>query len=141
MKEITLKIVGRQYDGENAEDQMEFVTEGRLYEKNGATYLIYEESEFSGFPGCRTSLRLKGDTMRMKRIGKEAGYGAEMEFEKGRRFVSKYETPYGDLDMEVLTERVVNNLNPEGIGTVDVEYHVSFDGLVEGRSELHIEVS
>ena len=56
MKDIMLRIVGKQYAGEEAEEQMEFVTEGKLYERNGATYLVYEESDFSGFPGCKTSL-------------------------------------------------------------------------------------
>ena len=39
MKDIMLRIVGKQYAGEEAEEQMEFVTEGKLYERNGATYL------------------------------------------------------------------------------------------------------
>ena len=141
MKEIMLKIVGKQYSGDEAEEQMEFVTEGQLYERHGATYLIYEESEFSGFPGCKTSLRLKDDSVRMKRIGRGAGYGMEMEFRKGQRFFGKYETPYGAMDMEVLTNRVENNLSPEGLGDINVDYHVSLEGMAEGRNELHIEVN
>ena len=53
MKDITLKITGKQYSADQEEDQMEFITEGKLYEKNGALYLIYEESEFSGMPGLK----------------------------------------------------------------------------------------
>jgi len=140
MKDIMLKIIGKQFAGEESEEQMEFVTEGRLYEKDGSTWLIYEESEFSGFPGCRTSLKLTGDTIKMKRIGKDVGYGLEIVFKKGERFFSKYETPYGDLNMEVLTNSVVNNLSDEGIGNIDIDYHVSLDGMAEGRNELKIEV-
>lgn len=141
MKDIMLKIIGKQFAGEDSEEQMEFITEGKLYERNGATYLIYDESEFSGFPGCRTSLKLKGDTIRMKRLGKDVGYGMEIEFKKGQRFFSKYETPYGTIDMEVLTNSVENNLSPEGRGNIDIDYHVSLDGVAEGRNELKIEVS
>ena len=141
MKEIMLKIIGRQFEGDETEDRMEFITEGRMYERNGATYLIYEESEFSGFPGCKTSLRLKDDTIRMKRIGGETGFGTEIEFKRGKRFVSKYETPYGVLDMEVVTRKVESNLAEDGTGTVDIEYQVSFDGMAEGRNALRIEVS
>lgn len=140
MKDIMLKIIGKQFAGEESEEQMEFVTEGRLYERNGATYLIYDESEFSGFPGCKTSLKLTGDTIRMKRIGKDVGYGLEIEFKQGQRFMSKYETPYGDLNMEILTNSVINNLSTEGIGNIDIDYHVSLDGMAEGRNELKIEV-
>ena len=140
MKDIMLKIIGKQFSGDEAEEQMEFVTEGKLYEKNGATYLIYEESEFSGFPGCKTSLKLKGDTIRLKRIGDGTEYGMEIEFKEGQRFSSKYDTPYGPIGMEVLTDSVTNDLSPEGYGKIGVKYQVSLGGMVEGRNELNIEV-
>lgn len=140
MKDIMLKIIGKQFSGDEAEEQMEFVTEGKLYEKNGATYLIYEESEFSGFPGCKTRLKLTGDTIRLKRIGDGTEYGMEIEFKEGQRFSSKYDTPYGPIGMEVLTDSVTNDLSPEGYGKIGVKYQVSLGGMAEGRNELNIEV-
>ena len=140
MKDIMLKIIGKEFSGDEAEEQMEFVTEGKLYEKNGATYLIYEESEFSGFPGCKTSLKLTGDTIRLKRIGDGTEYGMEIEFKEGQRFSSKYDTPYGPIGMEVLTDSVTNDLSPEGYGKIGVKYQVSLGGMAEGRNELNIEV-
>ena len=141
MKDIMLKIIGKQFTNENPEEQMEFITEGKLFERNGSTYLIYDESDFSGFPGCKTSLKLKDEPVRMKRVGKYVGYGLEIEFKKGHRFFTKYETPYGVIDMEVLTNSVENNLSPEGRGNIDIDYHVSLGGMAEGRNELKIEVS
>lgn len=140
-KDIMLKITGRQFDGNETRENMEFVTEGKLYERGGATYLVYEESEFSGYPGCKTSLKLKGDKVRMKRIGDDPGSGTVMEFESGKRFTSDYQTPYGVLEMEILTDKVMNGLNKNGTGKVDIDYHVSLAGDLEGRNELHIEVS
>lgn len=140
-KDIMLKIVGRQYDGDEPQEKMEFVTEGKMYERGGATYLVYDESEFSGFPGCKTSLKLKGNHVRMKRIGDDLGTGTVMEFESGKRFTSKYETPFGIMDMEILTDRVDNNLSEDGTGNIDIDYHVSLEGTLEGRNELRIEVS
>lgn len=140
MKDIMLKITGRQMAGKDDEDLMEFVTEGKLYDKGDARYLVYDESEFSGFPGCKTTLRLKGDSIRMKRIGEGAGFGAEFVFEKGKRFSSRYQTPYGSMDMEVLTSEVVNNLSEEGYGDIRIDYQVSIGGVAEGRNRLKIEV-
>ena len=140
MKDIMLKITGKQFSGDISEDQMEFITEGKLYEKGDSTYLIYDESEFSGFPGCKTTLKLTGDCIRMKRIGSEVGFGMEFIFEKGKRFNSKYHTPYGNLDMEVLTNDVVNNLTEEGFGDINIDYHVSLNGMAEGRNRSKIEV-
>ncbi len=76
----------------------------------------------------------------MKRIGSEVGFGMEFIFEKGKRFNSKYHTPYGNLDMEVLTNDVVNNLTEEGFGDINIDYHVSLNGMAEGRNRLKIEV-
>lgn len=140
MKDIMLKITGKQYSGDDSEDQMEFITEGKLYEKGESKYLIYDESEFSGFPGCKTTLKLTGDCIRMKRIGSGVGYGMEFTFEKGKRFNSKYHTPYGNFDMEVLTNDVVNNLSEEGFGDINIDYQVSLSGMAEGRNKLKIEV-
>ena len=120
---------------------MEFITEGKLYEKGDARYLVYDESEFSGLPGCKTTLKLTEDAVRMRRIGKAAGFSAEMVFEKGKRFNGRYQTPYGNLEMEVLTTDVVNNLSEEGYGNVDIDYRINFGGLSESHNCLKIEVS
>ena len=82
MKDITLKIVGKQVFEDAEEDQIEFITEGKLYEKGDSLYLIYEESEFSGMPGCKTSLKVTGNCLRMKRLGTPASLNTAIEFEK-----------------------------------------------------------
>lgn len=140
MKDITLKITGRQL-AENEEDRMEFVTEGKLYERGGFQYLVYDESEFSGFPGCKTTLKLSKDSLRLKRVGKSAGVGAELVFEKGKRFSSRYHTPYGNLELELLTHDLVNNLSEDGLGNIDIDYQVNLGGIAEGHNKLKIEVS
>ena len=141
MKDIMLKITGRQYEGDKPQDKMEFVTEGKMYEDDDATCLEYDESEFSGFPGCKTSLTLKGDYVKMKRVGADMEDGTVMEFQSGKRFTSRYETPFGFMDMEILTEKVENRVDEKGNRHVHIDYHVSLEGEVEGRNELSIEVT
>lgn len=141
MKDIMLKIIGKQIavDATN-EDEIEFITEGKIFEKNQATYLVYEESEVSGMPGCKTSLKLKGDTIRMKRIGDNVGLDTVIEFQKGCRYEGFYDTPFGAIEMEVLTNDLINNLTPEGKGSIDIDYDISLKGLSEGRSQLNIQI-
>lgn len=140
MKDITLKITGKQYFKDMEEEQMEFVTEGKLYQRNGAVYVVYEESEISGMDGCKTTLRLKDDTVRMKRTGM-SGYGSELYFEKGKRFTGVYSTPFGDMSIEVLTSAVSSYINAEeGTGRVDVSYDVSMEGVAEGKNQITIDI-
>ena len=141
MKDITLRIVGRRYAEGELEDEMEFVSDAKMYERAGARYLLYDESEFSGFPGCKTRLKLTDSSIRMKRFGNEAaGFSADLVFEKGKRFTSMYETPFGSFDMEVLTTDIKQDLNPEGYGRIVLGYDVSFRGMDEGRNEIDIEI-
>ncbi len=140
MKDITLKIVGRRYAEGELEDEMEFVSDAKMYERAGARYLLYDESAFSGFPGCKTRLKLTDSSIRMKRIGDEtSGFSADLVFEKGKRFTSIYETPYGSFDMEVLTTDIRSNLDSEGYGKIVLGYDVSLQGD-EGRNEIAIEI-
>ena len=138
MKEIMVRIVGEQITKENGKDSMEFVTEAKLYEKGEALYLIYEESELSGIPGCKTRLKFKGNQVQMKRIGVDGRTGHEIRFEKGKRYSGFYETPFGAIEMEVLTNKLENTLSADGEGHIDIDYSISLKGLMEGRNKLNI---
>ena len=137
-----LKIVGKQlYGFSEEEEQMEFVTEGKYQEEGDAIVLSYDESELSGINGCTTSLKITGDKILMKRFGVSMPLDTEIQFEKGKRFTGFYDTPFGAVEMEVLTNNVVNNINrADATGTVNIDYHISLRGLSEGRSRLDIEI-
>ena len=140
MKEITIRITGKQCFEDTEEDQMEFITDGKLYEKNGFCYLIYDESEISGLEGFKTTLKFDDKSLKMKRIGAFGG-GTELYFEEGKRFSSLYETPMGPMDIEVLTRSVKNLIDKEtSKGKIDVEYDVSLGGVAEGKNKLIIDV-
>lgn len=140
MKDIMLRIIGKSLVGEVEEDQMEFVTEGKFYKKGDALYIVYEETELSGMPGCKTSLKLKEDSIRMKRFGSSISHDTVMEFEKGKRYEGYYETPFGHFEMELLTNSIENSVDKDGTGKIDIDYHISLKGLSEGRSRLNIEI-
>ena len=138
MKDVLVKIKSRQINNETGEDEMEFVTEAKLYKRNGTIYLLYDESEFSGIPGCKTRLRLRGNQLQMKRLGDGAGVGNEILFTKGQRFTGLYDTPFGPIELEVLTNELAGDITEEGKGSIDVDYDISLKGLAEGRNTLNI---
>ncbi len=137
MKEVMIRIKGRQYSREHGEDEMEFITEGKLYRRNNTVYLVYDETELSGAPGCKTRLRLRDGEIQMKRIGEGAGSGSEILFEKGKRYNGYYDTPFGAIEIEVLTNDVSSDI-AEGGGNIDIDYDISLKGLAEGRNHLNI---
>ncbi len=140
MKDITLKIIGKQNYKDMEEEQMEFVTDGRLYTRNDSIYVVYDESEVSGMEGCKTTIKVKDQSVKMKRSG-AMGIGTELYFEEGKRFGGVYQTPYGPMGIEVLTDFVKTNFDMEkGQGSIDVQYQISMEGLSEGRNRITINI-
>lgn len=140
MKTVTLKITGKHIHENVEEDQLELVTEGTLQKSEGRIYLTYDESEFTGMQGCETRLTLADGIVKMTRHGEAVGIDTEICFEKGKRYSGYYDTPYGPIEMEVLTNELINTVNAEKGGRVDIDYDISLKGLSEGRSRLNIEV-
>ena len=141
MKDVTLKITGKHIHENVEEEQLELVTEGKLYQRGDNIYLTYDESEFSGMEGCRTRLTLSDNIVRMTRHGSAVGIDTEIRFEKGKRYNGFYDTPYGTVEMEVLTNELKNTVSAEKGGEVEIDYSISLKGLTEGRSRLNIQVS
>lgn len=140
MKDIMLRIIGKSLIGEEEEDQMEFVTEGKFYDKGDALYIVYDEGEISGMPGSKTSLKMKEGYVRMQRFGNSLINDTIMEFEKGKRYEGYYETPYGSFEMELLTNSLESSVSHEGKGMIDIDFSISLKGLKEGRNKLNIEI-
>ena len=146
MKDIMLRITGktvRQDEGdEKQEDIMEFVTAGQLYHRGATTFIKYPESELSGMEGCTTSLIITKDKVKMRRTGQPLAADTEMEFKKGERFYGMYETPFGPVGMELLTNDVTG-LTDIGGGRqkLSIDYHISLRGLMESRNKLELEIT
>jgi uncharacterized beta-barrel protein YwiB (DUF1934 family) len=136
-----LKIIGSQITRDEGDERMEFITEGKYAEEDGAVLLLYNESELSGIEGCTTSLRITDDKIKMERSGSLIGVDTAIEFEQGRRFKGYYDTPFGSIEMEVLTNFIVNNIERKNAsGYLDIDYNISLKGLAESRSRLKIEI-
>ncbi len=140
MKDITLKIVGTKLSKDEEIEKLEFVTEGEFYCDDEKKVVVYKESEVSGMSGFTTSLILTRDKAVMKRTSNVEISETEIQFEKGARFEGSYETPFGSIPMEILTNELENNITENGTGYIYIDYDISLRGLVEGRSRLNIEI-
>ena len=137
MKDVILKIKGTQMPSGEEEDVIELITEGKVYNKDNAKYLVYEESELSGMEGCTTTLKITDEKMEMKRFGRAS---SQLIFEKGKRHVTNYNTPYGNFRMEILTKKLDLLIDDNEKGTISLEYRMSLQGLSEGSNKLDIEI-
>lgn len=141
MKDITIKIKGKQYIGHETEDYMEFITEGKFSQRGDSRYFIYDESELSGMEGCKTVLKLTDDSLSMRRVGKGEAYNSHyLFFSKGKRTKTIYNTPYGNVDMEIYTEAFHVNFDDEAGGEIKLDYRTIMADYAEGRNILDIKI-
>jgi len=137
-KNVIISIKGTQaYEGVE-EDTIELVTQGRLLDcgEDGLT-LSYQESELTGMEGTLTSFQVeKTGRVILLRTGQ---VNSQMVFEEGRRHLSLYQTPVGDLSVGIRTNRVRNTLGMQG-GELEIDYAIELDHALAGQNIFHIQV-
>lgn len=154
-KSVNLKITSTQYI-ENLkpsgaafrrelelEDSMEILTEGTVYSRNNATYITYEEAdETFGSEDVRTLFKLEDGSIRIRKYGRdEDDEGMDMTLRPGILNITRYQIPMmAAVNLEVYTNRLEDNLDDEGYGTVSVDYRIKFDKFFSRRNILEIEV-
>ena len=153
-KNVNLKIKSTQYienlkpSGEafrrelELEDSMEILTEGTMYSRNNATYIAYEEAEALGTEDIRTLFKLEDGSIRIRKYVKdEDDEGMDMTLTPGMLNITRYQIPMmSSVNLEVYTNKLENDLDEEGYGTVSVDYRIRFDKFFSRRNILEIEV-
>ena len=151
-KNVSLKIKSSQYienlepSGEafrrqlELEDTVEILTEGTLYNKDGTTYITYEESAEAGLEDMRTMLKLSDNSLKIHRYSKN-DEDSDMFLKQGVLNITRYKIPQlASIDLEVYTNRLEHNLDEEGYGNISVDYKIKFDQYFSRRNLLEIEV-
>ena len=110
-------------EGEEETDEIELQTKGTFARKNGKFYIIYEESELTGFEDTTTTIKVSDDAVSMTRRGK---YNSRMEFRIGEKCLCSYNTPFGVIPVGVNPISVENDLGDDG-GNLAIEYILDID--------------
>ena len=135
-KDVIISIRGtRDYSGTDP-DTMELVTEGKLAVQDGALCLSYEESELTGMEGTTTVFQVEPEKVTLLRLG---SVQSEMVFEEGRRHMSLYSTPYGNMEIGVRARRLNSTLELTG-GRLEIDYDIEINHMLAGQSLFRIDV-
>lgn len=134
---VIISIKGKQLYAEGSPDEMELVTSGTLlWDDQGGCTVSYQESELTGLEGTTTRLHIHGRRVTLLR---EGSINSQMVFEEGRRHLSMYETPYGELSIGVSTRRMRSTLDEAG-GDLEIDYAIEIDNLVAGQNLFRMNV-
>ncbi|HKK96007.1 MAG TPA: DUF1934 domain-containing protein [Anaerovoracaceae bacterium] len=124
---------------EELEEDMEVMTDAKFYISDDTRYYIYDESVSTELKDCTTVLTLKEDAVSMKRYAKDIIGALDMEFIEGKKHVTRYHTPMGGINLELLTNKVDFEINDTGIGKILLDYNIKLEGLMSRRNDLVIE--
>ena len=133
---VLLSIRGEQYFDGIDPDETELMTEGTMALTEDGMVLSYEESELTGMEGTTTTFEVKGPRVTLTRSG---AVNSQMVFEEGRQHTSLYETPFGELTVDIQTSRLRHNLTERG-GVMEIKYSIAVEHTVTGRNCFKIRV-
>ena len=121
---VLLFIRGEQYFDDVDPDATELTTEGTL------------ELTEKGLQGTTTTFEVSGPQVILRRVG---SVNSQMVFEEGRQHTSLYETPYGELSVDIQTSALRHNLSERG-GLLEIKYSIAVEHTVTGRNSFKIRV-
>lgn len=123
---VIVSIVGNQMMPDGQEGTLELVTEGSFYQDEQSYVLEYQESELSGMKGTTTRITLDERSMSLERHGT---YNAHFIFEKWKTYHGQYNTPFGEVSMELFATDFGVNVDSSALkGKIDVEYEMQVGG-------------
>ena len=83
-----------------------------------------------------TTFEVSGPQVILRRVG---SVNSQMVFEEGRQHTSLYETPYGELSVDIQTSALRHTLSERG-GLLEIKYSIAVEHTVTGRNSFKIRV-
>lgn len=115
-------IVSNRQTIDNETDTIEEIAYGSYHEKNGKQYIIYRTENDDD--SVSSMIKIDGREVVIKRSGSVNSTMIYKADEK-KRFL--YEIPYGTIEMEIDTQRIISNLTETG-GTIELIYTLTVQG-------------
>lgn len=133
---VMLSIRGEQYFDGIDPDAQELMTEGTMTLTEDGMVLAYQETALTGMEGTTTRFQVQGARVILTRSGT---VNSQMVFEEGRQHTSLYETPFGELSVDIQTSVLKHNLTERG-GLMEIKYSIAVEHTVTGRNCFKIRV-
>ena len=136
-RDVIIRIKGLQFAEGLEDDEMEVISPGVFFEKNGRCYVKYDEV-VEGFTGTIQNL-LKFDEEKLE-VVKKGITNVTMTFEKGKMNRSAYQTPFGEMTVGTFTTGLKLHRKEEEIRVeADYELEVNDEPLARCRITIGIQ--
>ena len=135
-KDVWVSVAGLQFGSNPEGEKIEIITPGSYYKKNNHHYVTYDEITEGSDEVTKNVVRFDGD---MLTISKTGFANVEMVFEKNKRNMTNYVTPYGSLLVGIDTDRIDIRENDDVIN-IDIDYalDINYEHLADCRIKMEI---
>ncbi len=123
-------------DSGEVEEPIELQTQGKFGMINDKYYIVYKESEMTGFADTTTTIKVWEDNAVVTRKGK---HNMKLLYEAGKQNLCLYPTPYGDIPASIKTFAVDFDFKEQG-GLLKVDYTIDADNENFCRNSLNIKI-
>ena len=130
-EEVIISIKGLRVTDDTDED-VEVITPGKYYLKNGKHYLLYEESG-------KTIKNMIKITSEYVEVTKRGGISSKLCFQEEKSYQSIYSTMFGEFLMETKTDAVMLDESDEVIEAT-VKYELFINGSSVSTNNIVIKV-
>lgn len=135
-KDVLVKVRGIQ--GSLVEDDtIEMITTGLYFEKNGKTYIKYEDTSLDEETTTSTTIKIDDDQVSILRHG---ATNTQMIFEKDKEHFTPYETPFGIFEIILRTTNIEVEREDEKM-TLNVAYNIEVNHSGATQSQFVVEVT
>lgn len=136
-KEITIKIKGKQNypEGEAVETVTE--TTGEYYLRNGAHYIMFEETEAGFTQSTKSMLKVRGGQVELTKKGLVQ---SNLFFEEGKLHNTEYRTPFGVVPMGVKTKQLAL-LEEENALVIRIAYELQANQELMADCDICIQIN
>lgn len=140
-KDILLKISGMQFTADNNDlsepEPVEIIAPGEYYFKNGKHYILYDEF-MEGFDSVtKNVLKLQQDSLE---ITKRGSSNVHMVFEKDKKNMTCYTTPFGSLMMGIDAHSIsIQESEEELHAQIEYALDINYEHLADCSIKLHVQ--
>ena len=135
-RDVIVKVKGIQ-GGLTADDAIEMITVGQCFDKNGKTFIKYEDRVLDQENPTSTTIKISDGSVTVIRFG---ATNTQMIFEEGKAHYSPYDTPYGLFEITVATQEITMDRQEDRLD-LKVMYTIDVNHSGETASEFIVEVT
>lgn len=135
-KKVLLSIAGLQFLDAELNEPVEVVTAGDYYNRGGKHYVLYDEP-VEGMEGhIQNTIKIGNEALE---VSKKGLTNVHMVFEKNKKNLTCYRTPFGELMVGIQTDTLKIQETEENID-VEVRYalEINYEHLADCTLQMNI---